>query len=415
MAPSGPNTPKIRVLIVDDIAETRENVKKLLYFEEDIEVVGSGANGREGVELALKLNPDIALMDINMPGMDGIAASEAISSQAPNVQVVMMSVQGEADYLRRSMLAGAREFLIKPFSGDELVNSIHRVHQLAATRRVAMPPPPSPTTVVAPPSLPTGGKVIAVFGSKGGAGSSTFAVNFAIALRDETKERVALVDANFEFGDVGVFLNLPNSRTIADMAGEKTEIDEDLLDGTMASHTSGVKVLLAPARPEMAELIKVEHLKRIMDLLHNSFDYIVVDLWKSFQEATVFFLDVADQIVLISTSDIPAVKNAKLFFELTEALSYPPEKTFFVLNREDGRSGITVKDIQASIKHQVGMSLPKDERTSTLALNRGVPFVLAQRNVPLAQAYYNLVRTLVQRLAALRQVAATPVKTGSRK
>jgi pilus assembly protein CpaE len=414
MAPSGPNTPKIRILIVDDINETRENVKKLLYFEEDIEVVGSGANGHEGVDLAIKLNPDIVLMDINMPGMDGIAASEAISSQAPNVQVVMMSVQGEADYLRRSMLAGAREFLIKPFSGDELVNSIHRVHQLAATRRVAMPPPVT-TTVVAPPPPPIGGMVIAVFGSKGGAGSSTFAVNFALALREETKERVALVDANFEFGDVGVFLNLPSSRTIADMAGEKTEIDEDLLDGTMASHTSGVKVLLAPARPEMAELIKVDHLKRIIDLLHNSFDYIVVDLWKSFQEATVFFLDIADQIVLISTSDIPAVKNAKLFFELTEALNYPSEKIFFVLNREDGRSGITAKDIEASIKHQVGMSLPKDDRTSTLALNRGVPFVLAQRNVPLAQAYYNIVRTLVQRLAALRQAAALPVKPAVRK
>lgn len=408
----GSNTQKIRVLIVDDIAETRENVKKLLYFEEDVEVVGSAANGREGVDLTLKLNPDIVLMDINMPGMDGIAASEAISSQAPNVQVVMMSVQGEADYLRRSMLAGAREFLIKPFSGDELVNSIHHVHQLAATRRVAMPPPVT-TTIVAPPPLPTGGKVIAVFGSKGGAGSSTFAVNLAIALREETKERVALVDANFEFGDIGVFLNLPSSRTIADMAGEKTEIDEDLLDGTMASHTSGIKVLLAPARPEMAELIKVEHLKRIMDLLPNSFDYIVVDLWKSFQETTILFLDIADQIVLISTSDIPAVKNAKLFFELTEALNYPPEKTFFVLNREDGRSGITAKDIQASIKHQVGMALPKDDRTSTLALNRGVPFVLSQRNVPLSQAYYILARTLVQRLAAVRQAAATPAKAAS--
>jgi pilus assembly protein CpaE len=151
-----------------------------------------------------------------------------------------------------------------------------------------------------------------------------------------------------------------------------------------------------------------------MDLLRDSFEYIVVDLWKSFQETTVFFLDVADQIVLISTSDIPAVKNAKLFFELTEALNYPPDKIFFVLNREDGRSGITVKDIQASIKHQVGMSLPKDERTSTLALNRGVPFVLAQRNAPLAQAYYNMVRTLVERLTALRQAATTPVKAGSR-
>jgi pilus assembly protein CpaE len=409
MPPSGPYGPKIRVLIVDDIAETRENVKKLLYFEDDIEIVGAAADGHEGVELAVKLNPDIVLMDINMPGMDGIAASEAISAQAPNAQVVMMSVQGEADYLRRSMLAGAREFLIKPFSGDELVNSIHRVHQLTATRRVVTPPPEAPT-IVAPPPPPTGGKIIAVFGSKGGAGSSTLAVNLAIALREETKERVALVDANFEFGDIGVFLNLPSNRTIADMTSEQTEIDEDLLDGTMASHTSGIKVLLAPARPELAELVKAEHMRRIMELLPKSFDYIVVDLWKSFHEATILFLDLADQIIVVSTSDIPAIKNAKLFFELTEVLGYPSDKTFFVLNREDGRSGISVKDIQASIKYPVGITLPKDERTSTLALNRGVPFVLSQRKVPLAQAYYTMARTLVQRLNELRQTTAAAAR-----
>jgi pilus assembly protein CpaE len=414
MPASGANSPKIHVLIVDDIAETRENVKKLLYFEDDIEIVGAAADGREGVDLAVKLQPDIVLMDINMPGMDGIAASEAISSQVPNAQVVMMSVQGEADYLRRSMLAGAREFLIKPFSGDELINSIHRVHQLAATRRVAMPPPPATAPVVAPPPPPIGAKIIAVFGSKGGAGTSTLAVNLAVALREETKERVALVDANFEFGDIGVFLNLPNSRTIAEMTGEKTEIDEDLLDGTMASHTSGVKVLLAPPRPELAELIKTDHLKRIMDLLSNAFDYIVIDLWKSFHEATILFLDLADQIVLVSTSDISAIKNAKLFFELTDALGYPSEKTFFVLNKEDGRSGITAKDIQASIKHPVGITLPKDERTSILALNRGVPFVLSQRKLPLAQAYYTMARLLVERLATMRQTTAMAARSAKR-
>lgn len=137
---------KIRVLIVDDIQETRDNLKKLLYFEDDIEIIGAASNGREGVDQANELKPDIVLMDINMPGMDGIQASELISQQDPNIQVVMMSVQGEADYLRRSMLAGAREFLIKPFSSEELANSLRRVYQLAATRRVivqqAAPPPP---------------------------------------------------------------------------------------------------------------------------------------------------------------------------------------------------------------------------------------------------------------------------------
>lgn len=393
MTVTNPASAKIRILIVDDIVETRDNVKKLLYFENDIDIVGTASNGREGVELAVKLQPDIVLMDINMPEMDGIAASEAISAQAPNIQVVMMSVQGEADYLRRSMLAGAREFLIKPFSGEELVSSIHRVHQFAATRRVVAAPPPVVVDTNQPPT-PTlkGGKVIAIYGAKGGCGASTIAVNLAVALREETKTRVALIDANFEFGDISVLLNLPNNRTIADLANDKVTIDEELLDGTMTSHPSSVKVLLAPPRPELAELVKQDNLKSIMDLLSKSYDYIVVDLWKSFRESTIFFLDVAETILLISTTDIPAIKNAKLFFELTEKLAYPESKTILVLNKEDGRSGINPKDIEASIKHAIGGIIPKDERTTSLAINRGMPFVTAQRSLPISQALFALAR-----------------------
>src|SRR5512140_129147 len=166
-----PSAGKIRLIVVDDIPETRENVKKLLFFEDDIDIVGTAGNGREGVEMAVRLEPDIVLMDINMPGMDGIAASSAISSQLPNVQVVMMSVQGEADYLRRSMLAGAREFLVKPFSGEELATSIRRVHQLGVHRRVITAPPPVTAPAVAAPLPSKGGKLIALIGSRGGCGT----------------------------------------------------------------------------------------------------------------------------------------------------------------------------------------------------------------------------------------------------
>src|SRR6476646_11695236 len=106
---------QIRVLIVDDIPETRDHLTKLLGFESDCEVVGSAASGADASELAGNLNPDVVLMDINMPDMDGIAATERLARTVPAASVVMMSVQGEADYLRRSMLAGAREFLVKPF------------------------------------------------------------------------------------------------------------------------------------------------------------------------------------------------------------------------------------------------------------------------------------------------------------
>lgn len=396
-----PTTPaeKIRVLVVDDITETRDNIKKLLYFEDDIEIVGTAGSGEEGVEAAGRLQPDIVLMDINMKGMDGITASQLISSKFPNVQVMMMSVQGESDYLRRSMLAGAREFLIKPFSGEDLSKSIRRVHQLGLSRRPAITAPPAQpvgpaATVALPPPAAKGGRIIAVFGTKGGVGASTIAVNLAVALREETKERVALIDANFEFGDCGVLLNLPTNRTIADLTGPNIDIDEDVVNGTMAGHASGVKVLLAPPRPEMAELVSGTLVKRILEILPKMFDYIVVDVWKTFHESMLAFLDAADHILLVSSAEIPAIKNAKLFFELSDALGYPPEKVFFVLNKEDGRSGISARDIEASVKHSVRGTIPRDERTTILAVNRGAPFVTGQRNLPLTQAILNLVRTL---------------------
>src|SRR5205085_3618490 len=122
-----PMADRIKVLIVDDIPETRDHLSKLLGFESDVEVVGAAAGGAEAIEQATALKPDVVLMDINMPGMDGITATEKLASDVPTAAVVMMSVQGEADYLRRSMLAGAREFLVKPFSSDELSASIRQV------------------------------------------------------------------------------------------------------------------------------------------------------------------------------------------------------------------------------------------------------------------------------------------------
>ena len=119
---------QIRVLIVDDIPETRDHLSKLLGFEGDIDVVGAAASGTEALKVATSLTPDVVLMDINMPDMDGIATTEEMARAVPTASVIMMSVQGEADYLRRSMLAGAREFLVKPFSSDELTASIRQVY-----------------------------------------------------------------------------------------------------------------------------------------------------------------------------------------------------------------------------------------------------------------------------------------------
>jgi len=257
-----------------------------------------------------------------------------------------------------------------------------------AGQAVATPP-------VAPAPLPKKGKIIAVYSPKGGTGCSTIAANLAIAIKEETKGKVALMDASFRFGDIGVLLNLQSERTIDDLASAEGGLDEDVVQDVLSTHSSGLKVLLAPGQPERADLIKPEHVKTILGHLEDAFDYVVVDTIHSIDETVLTILEMAEQILLLTTGEIPAIKNAKLFFEICEALHYPPEKNILILNKADPRSVLGVKDIEASIKHAVLTQIEKDERTTTQAAQVGVPFVVNQKNTPIAQSLFRLARLLV--------------------
>ncbi len=384
---------KIRVVIVDDIAETREHLTKLLSFESDIEVVGAAASGEEAVEFTGKLQPDILLMDINMPGMDGIATTERVSATLPGTSIIMMSVQGEADYLRRSMLAGAREFLVKPFSSDELTASIRQVHirEKARRGRMIMPVPGAP----APESGSKKGKIVTLFAPKGGVGRTTLAVNLAVAMAGEQRQVVTLVDGSFQFGDVGVLLNLnPKNKSIIDVVADPSATDEDLVDTTLINHSTGIKVLLAPPSPEMAELITVDQIRRMMGRLRETNDFTVVDLWPHFNDVSLALLDMSDVILTILTLEITNIKNIRLFLEVAEQLGYG-DKLKLVLNRADSAFGIRVADVENSVGRKIDHQVVSDGRTVVYALNRGVPFVWSNSQAPVSEDILKISRALV--------------------
>ncbi len=395
---------KIRVLIVDDIPETRENLRKLLYFETDIEVVAAAIDGEDGIRLAKEYQPHIVLMDINMPGLDGIAATEAITQEVPFSQVIMMSVQGESDYLRRSMLAGARQFLIKPFSGDELISTIRRVYELGARRQIPTAQPRGVGYEAIVGGVPlVRGKVVAFFSPKGGAGCTVVATNVAVALQkllEEENKQVVLMDTSLQFGGVGVMMHLQPSRTIVDLIPHVKELDQDMFDTTLLPHASGVKCLLAPSRPEEADLIAPEHVPAILDELKRYYDYIVVDTWSSLGDLVLNILDNADRIVLLATPDIPSLANTKLFFEVMEALEYSSDKILLVLNKMDRASRITAKDVGQSLKHQVVGEIALEERSVARSINRGTPLALSDRKSLFAQDIYDLANYIVQSLEA---------------
>ncbi len=385
----------IRVLIADDSQETRQSVRKLLSLEDGIEVVGEAANGFEAVERAKSLHPHVVLMDMRMPEMDGVAATEAIATELPTVQVIMMSVAGTAESLRRAMLAGAREYLVKPFEAEELVASVRRVCELYVTPAEASEPPAvsSPQDVAAAKQP---GAIIAVFGPKGGVGRTTVASNLAVALAASNKGRVALVDGCLRFGDVGMALGLRGDRSIADLGAiPEAEIDGDVIDGVMAQHQSGLRVLLAPPQPEKGELVTAQTVRRVLQEMQSSFDCIVVDVSPALADTDTAVLDMADKIICLFTLELTAIKDVKLFLELANALGYKRDKMILVANRVDDSGGLRLSDVEARLHFQTAVCIRNDSKLATYALNKGVPFVLTHKHSGLAQSITDLAR-LVQ-------------------
>jgi pilus assembly protein CpaE len=385
----------IKVLIVDDIPETRDHLSRLLGLERDVDVAGTAGSGEEAIRVAMELRPDVIVMDINMPGMDGVEAAEIISQRLPTSPIIMMSVHGEADQLKRAISAGAREFLVKPFSGDEFSTCIRRVYERELASRTQFQASLPAQTQASTPSDEGDRQVIAIFSPKGGAGRTTIATNLAVALHRETGARVCLMDANLQFGDVGVLLNLnPKNSSIAD-AVETGEPDGDIIDSVVIDHSTGIRVLLAPPTPEGADLVTPSHLRKIVEHLRATHAFVVIDLPSGLSDHSLAVMDVADTIMVLAALEITTIKNVRLFLEVADQLEYSRSKVRLVINRADAAQGIRIADVEASVRRPIEGTIVSDGRLSVLAVNRGVPFVVSHPDSVLSRDVTKLARTLV--------------------
>ncbi|MGB3703605.1 MAG: response regulator [Anaerolineales bacterium] len=410
------NEDLIKVLIVDDIAETRENIRKLLQFEADFEIVGAARNGQEGIDLANELQPDVILMDINMPDMDGITATETIREEVPHSQIVILTIQSDPNYMRRAMLAGARDFLTKPPSVDEMIGAIRRAGELAHEEREK-----SKTTYTIKPgngSAPVGmnrsGKIISVFSPKGGVGTTMIAVNLAVSLqREETP--VVLVDGNMEFGDVMVFVNQQAKNSIVDLAPRADELDPDVIEEvTMLHPASGIKILAAPSRPEFAENVNGDQFGKILQYLCNFYSYVVVDCASSLSDVTLSAIDCADLIILVTTQEIPAIKDSRMFLDLLKPLNISRERLLFVMNKYDKRIGIKPEKVSENFKQELKVVIPFEEKVVLPSINRGVPFMLGEKSKSISRSFVSLNEAVRKQLSNGKEKVAVeaPEKIG---
>ena len=379
----------IKILIVDDVTETRENIKRLLYFEKDMMIVGEAADGEEAVRQTGKLNPDILLMDINMPAMDGITATEEISLKHPKAAIIIMSVQGEQEYMKKAMVAGAREYMVKPFSTDELVNTIRKVYELEQKRRIQLSEPSIVREMQRDP------QIITVFSTKGGVGRTTVATNLAVSLAEETRKKVALIDLDLQFGDVAIMMNVVPKRTISELIQDIGQMDAELMESYLVTHPTGVKVLPCPTRPEYSELITGSHVEKILGILKQTYDYVVIDTPSFFHETTLSALDLCHQILLLISLDLPTIKNVKLGLEVLDSL-HLKGKAKLILNRSSQDIGIKCEDMEEGIGLKVVAHVPSDGRTVIGSVNKGNPFVISSPHTKITESIRELAHLVMQ-------------------
>ena len=398
----------IRVLIVDDIAETRENIRRSLQFDSSIVIIGLAKSGEEGIQLAREQKPDVVIMDINMPDMDGITATEAIRKLVPATQIVILSVQGDPHYMRKAMLVGARDFLTKPPSIDELITAIHRAGEMAIELREMERQEAEKRAMLETSqagSMLESGSVVTIYSPKGGVGSTTLATNLAISLISDGK-KVLLIDANTQYGDVGIFLNLQARTYITDLITRADDLDDEIVDDVISLHAeTGLYILPAPPGPDAGEKISGEQFSKMLEFLRRKYTYIVIDTTPYLSEIVQASLVEADLIILITSQDIPSVKSSSIFLNLADATGIGRNRILFVMNQFDKRLGIASDRIGESVKQEIAITIPYDERLSVSAsINKGIPLMVDSKNHPFCKSINLLNAKVQERLIDLKKI-----------
>ena len=353
-----------KILVVDD----DPNVQRLLQYtlkQEGYDVVIAG-DGAEGYRLWSADSPDLILLDVMLPKLDGYQVAIKIRAEEKSVHVpiIMLTAEREVEQKVRGLRAGADDYLIKPFHPAELLARIKSLLARFAPRETLLSRPPM-------------GRVLAFYGAKGGVGTTTIAINAAIALHGELGRKVCLVDANLQFGDHRVFLDLGLDRkSIVDVVSAPT-IDVDLIRHVLVKHDSGVDLLLAPPTPESAEAVHPAHLPRIVEELSGIYDYVLLDVDQRLDDINLGVFEVAEVVFVVMTADLSCLKNVRLILETMGHLGYP-DKVQLVLNRSNSFTGINVKNAEGALRRTIEHQIVNEYRGAISALNSGSPFVFSK-------------------------------------
>ncbi len=255
------------------------------------------------------------------------------------------------------------------------------------------------------------GQLITVFSPKGGVGKTTLAVNLAIALAEKGEKRVCVVDLDLGFGDIAITLQLIPARTMADAVHFESGLDFGVLEPLLTTHSSGISALVAPVQPDAKDSIPPALVGRILGMLKANFDFVVVDTSPTFDEFVLQAFDETDQLLLVTTLDVPTLKNVKIAVETLDLLNFPKPRRHLVLNRADDKVGLSSDEVEGTLAMKIAVPIPTSSQVAN-ATNSGEPITSALPKHPVSQAVHRLAQSFAT-TAEAEEIAPTP-RGGSR-
>ena len=368
---------QIRLLVVEDVPQVAAHMRALLQAQSQIKMLEVVASGELAQAAVGEYRPDVVIVDALLQGrVSGMLVAEQIRRADPQVAIIVLTVPQNP--ISEDSARGIDAVLKMPFSGFDLTTLVRRTHErqgIAAAR--------------------AGSLTVSLFSPKGGVGRTTLAYNLAVALG--AAHRVCLIDGSLQFSDLRGLLRVPaNYPSMVNLPTDRIR-DSDLAE-VVWKDASGIDVLLAPPRIEMADMITVRDLEKLLSIVRQIYDFVVIDTRPALTEEVLAFLDASDLILQVLAYDSTAIRSLAMAGQAFDAIGYPASKRKTLLNRSDSAGGYSRADLEEAVGHGIDYEIVSDGRLVLAANNEGVPFVLASPDAPISLG----IRRVADSLAAIQ-------------
>lgn len=373
---------KIQTYILSEEFSTVEVLKLYCSEFEFVETVICNSCEDAYSKISQNSGKSVLIIDLSEDKLTKIDLISKLVSKYSNCKIMALSDNPSVNLIVEVMRSGAKEFIPVPIIKNEFTDSFNNI--IAENEEV---------------NKKNKCKIISVFSNKGGIGKTSLATNLALELAKITKENIALIDLNFQTGDITTFLNLKPSFNISYMLENIDKINETFLLSTLERYKrTNLYVLADPPYFKQADTITPVQITKLFDTLKDTFSYIVVDVEASFEGKNIAALDNSDVILLVTVANLPALRNTQRCLELFDKLGYDKDKTKIVVNRYMENDEIKEEDVKKVLSRDIFWKVPNNYFAIMSAINKGIPVSEINTTTNVAQSYRELAKYLSDNL-----------------